>query len=70
MVKGKNTVSHQNIFKRHQEAKARALKSIIEDIHLTILVDNLKVKIKNIRTTYNRETAKLANLRKDWCGYR
>ncbi|KAH1021708.1 hypothetical protein HUJ04_011192 [Dendroctonus ponderosae] len=55
---------------RRNDVRLGALKSIIEDIHLTILVDNLKVKIKNIRTTYNRETAKLANLRKDWCGYR
>lgn len=45
-----------------------ALQAIIKEINLKIIIDELKTKIKNIRTTYNREVSKIVASKKSGAG--
>lgn len=53
---------------RNNNIRLAALKSIIEEMRLKITVEELKVKIKNIRTTYSREASKIAASKKSGAG--
>lgn len=53
---------------RNNNVRLAALKSIIQEMRLSITVEELKLKIKNIRTTYNREASKVAKSKKSGAG--
>ena len=52
----------------HLMCNTEFIKSIIQEMRLTLTVEELKSKIKNIRTTYNREANKVAKLKKSGPG--
>lgn len=53
---------------RNNNVRLAALKSIIQEMRLTLTVEELKSKIKNIRTTYNREASKVSKSKKSGAG--
>lgn len=53
---------------RNNNVRLAALKSIIQEMRLTLRVEELKTKIKNIRTTYNREATKVEKSKKSGAG--
>lgn len=54
---------------RNHDARKSALQAILQHIDKSNLTENdLKVKIKNMRTIYNRELTKLLRSKKSGCG--
>ncbi|CAH2094227.1 unnamed protein product [Euphydryas editha] len=53
---------------RNNNVRLAAPKSIIQEMRLSITVEEVKLKVKNIRTTYNREASKVAKSKKSGAG--